>query len=115
MRESRRSRSGMVACCAGTKQPICASTTMRATCLMKTVLPEPLGPETTNMFTAGVKLQSFGTKDEHEPSCLKVLIMACRPVVMANAPTCVSALVGMMCGPPAVDIVVFDATSRGLV
>ena len=46
MRESKRSRMGTVACSAGTKQPICASTTIKATCLMKTVLPAPLGPVT---------------------------------------------------------------------
>ena len=38
------------------------------TCLMKTVLPDPLGPETTSMFREGVSVQSFGTKDEHAPS-----------------------------------------------
>ena len=38
------------------------------TCLMKTVLPDPLGPETTSMLVEEVRLQSLGTKDEHEPS-----------------------------------------------
>mmetsp|Transcript_6351 Transcript_6351/g.14032 ORF Transcript_6351/g.14032 Transcript_6351/m.14032 type:complete len:243 (-) Transcript_6351:341-1069(-) len=86
-RDSSLSRTGRVACLAGTKQPICAIITINAVCFMYTVLPDPLGPVTMCIFSSGLRNRSLLMNDDASWCVAIVETTGWRPAFMTMGPS----------------------------